>query len=124
MEQKRIEAIRDFGDKLARYTRQRGGPRFLRMMLTENNPNYLRGRLVKANLDMIKAGEPQLFDMDGYIDVFEEGEEVYRADWRLARDLVLMRMIDQLKDWLSQHPDALPDTQGDEGEEGSNDPGK
>ena len=35
-----------------------------------------------------------------------------------------MRMIDQLKDWLSQHPDALPDTQGDEGEEGSNDPGK
>ena len=68
MEQKRIEAIRDFRDKLARYTRQRGGPRFLRMMLTESNPNYLRGRLVKANLDMIKAGEPQLFDMDGYID--------------------------------------------------------
>lgn len=124
MEQKRIEAIRDFGDKLAHYTRQRGGPRFLRMMLTENNPNYLRGRLVKANLDTIKAGEPQLFDLDGYIEVFEEGEEVYRADWRLARDLVLMRMIDQLKDWLTQHPDALPETPDDENEKEGMDSGK
>lgn len=124
MEQKRIEAIRDFGDKLAHYTRQRGGSRFLRMMLTENNPNYLRGRLVKANLDTIKAGEQQLFDMNGYIEVFEEGEEVYRVDWRLARDLVLMRMIDQLKDWLTQHPDALPDTQGDEEEEEGDGPGE
>lgn len=120
MEPKRIAAIRDFGDRLAHYTRQRGGPRFLRMMLTENNPNYLRGRLVKANLDAIKAGEPQLFDMDGYIDVFEEGEEVYRTDWRLARDLVLMRMIDQLKDWLTQHPDALPETQDGEDEKEGN----
>lgn len=120
MEQKRIEAIRDFGDKLAYYTRQRGGSRFLRMMLIERNPQYLRGRLVKANLDTIKAGEPQLFDMDGYIEVFEEGEEVYRTDWLLARDLVLMRMIDQLKDWLTQHPDALPDTQYGEDETASN----
>lgn len=124
MEQKRIEAIRDFGDKLAYYTRQRGGSRFFRTMLTENNSNYLRGRLVKANWDSIKAGEPQLFDMDGYIEVFEEGEEVYRADWRLARDLVLMRMIDQLKDWLTQHPDALPDTQSDEEEEEGDGSGK
>ncbi len=31
-----------------------------------------------------------------------------RPDWRLARDLVLMRMIDQLKEWLAQNPDATP----------------
>ena len=110
MEQKRIEAIQAFGDKLALYTRKRGGTRFLRMMLIERNPNFLRGRLVKANLDTIRANDPELpelFSMDSYIDVFEEGEEVYRSDWLLARDLVLMRMIDQLKGWLTQHPDAI-----------------
>jgi CRISPR-associated protein Cst1 len=113
MEKKRIEAIRNFGDKLAHHTRRRGGPKFFRMMLTENNPNYLRGRLVKANVDTIKAGESELFDMDSYIDVFEEGEEIYRADWRLARDLVLMRMIDQLKDWLARHPEVTEDMSED-----------
>ncbi|MGO8948890.1 MAG: type I-B CRISPR-associated protein Cas8b1/Cst1 [Ktedonobacterales bacterium] len=110
MEQKRIKAIQAFGDNLAIYTRTRGGTRFLRMMLIERNPNFLRGRLIKANLDTIRANDPELpelFSMYSYIDVFEEGEEVYRSDWLLARDLVLMRMIDQLKGWLTQYPDAI-----------------
>jgi CRISPR-associated protein Cst1 len=108
MEQARIEKIRVFGDRLADYTRKRNSKRFFRTFFTERNPNFLRDRLVKANLDAVKAGESPLFDMDSYIDVFEESEENYRSDWRLVRDLVLMRMIDNLKDWLIQNPEAVP----------------
>jgi len=42
--------------------------------------------------------------------VFEEGDEIARSDWQLARDLILIRMIEQLyqKGWLGAHPDAIP----------------
>jgi CRISPR-associated protein Cst1 len=108
MDQDRIARIAALGDGLAAYVRQQGGKRFFRSFFTEQNPAYFRTLLIKANMAHIRAGQPALFDMGMYIDVFEEGYEVMRPDWRLARDLVLMRMIDQLKDWLACTPDALP----------------
>ena len=111
MEQDRIAGIRTLGDNLAVYIRKQGGQgkRFFRDFFTEQRPSYFRERLIKANIAHIKDGYPPLFDMGSYIDVFEEGDEVMRSDWRLARDLVYMRMIDQLKDWIAQNPEALPE---------------
>lgn len=111
MDKQRIEDIRTLGDKLALYVRRQGGKRFFHTFYGENNPANFRWRLIKANMEHIKDGQAPLFDMDTYIEVFEEGYEVMRPDWRLARDLVLMRMIDQLKDWLAQNPDAIPETE-------------
>jgi CRISPR-associated protein Cst1 len=111
MDKQRIDDIRALGDKLALYVRRQGGKRFFLAFYTENNPANFRWRLIKANMEHIKDGQTPLFDMDTYIEVFEEGYEVMRPDWRLARDLVLMRMIDQLKDWLAQNPDAIPETE-------------
>jgi CRISPR-associated protein Cst1 len=112
MDQKRINRICELGDGLAEYVRSQGGygKRFFRQFSKERKPSQIRALLMKANMDVIKAGKPPLFDMYGYIDVFEEGFEVMYADWLLARDLVLMRMIDQLKDtWLPGNLDVLPE---------------
>ncbi len=111
MDKQRIEDIRTLGDKLALYVRRQGGKRFFLAFYKESNPANFRWRLIKANMEHIKDGQDPLFDIDTYIEVFEEGYEVMRPDWRLARDLVLMRMIDQLKDWLAQNPDAIPETE-------------
>jgi CRISPR-associated protein Cst1 len=116
MDSTRIAHIRTLGDGLAIYVRRQGarGKRFFRSFFTEQNPSNFRTLLLKANIAHMKDGQASLFDMDTYIEVFEEGFEVMRPDWRLARDLVLMRMIDQLKDWLAQNPDATPTENGDD----------
>ena len=109
MDTTHIERIRTLGDGLALYVEKEGGKRFFRSFFTENNPSHFRALLIKANIAHIRNGHPSLFDMDTYIDVFEEGYEVMRPDWRLARDLVLMRMIDKLQQqWLPQNRDAIP----------------
>jgi len=106
----RIERMRTLGDGLAFYVEKEGGKRFFRSFFTENNPSNFRVLLIKANIAHIRNGHPSLFDMETYIDVFEEGFEVMRPDWRLARDLVLMRMIDKLQQqWLPQNRDAIPE---------------
>ncbi len=109
MDKKRIEDIRTLGDRLALYVQRQGGKRFFLTFYKENNPANFRWHLINANIRHIKDRQVPLFDMDTYIEVFEESYEVMRPDWRLARDLVLMRMIDQLKDWLAQNPDAIPE---------------
>lgn len=108
MDEERIKRICKLGDGLATYVRKQGGggKRFFRTFFTENNPANFRSLLIKANIAHVKAGYDALFDVYTYIDVFEEGYEVMRPDWRLARDLVLMRMIDQLQDWLAHNPDV------------------
>jgi len=110
MDTTRIERIRTLGDGLAFYVEKEGGKRFFRSFFTENNPSNFRTLLIKANIAHIRNGHPSLFDMGTYIDVFEEGNEVMRSDWRLARDLVLMRMIDTLQQtWLLHNRDAIPE---------------
>lgn len=111
MDMDRIQYISDLGDGLAEYVRKQGGRRFFRQFFTEQRADVFRNLLIKANVAHIRAGYEPLFDLHRYIVVFEEGEEVMRPDWRLARDLVLIRMIDRLKDWLSQNPDAVPETE-------------
>lgn len=109
MDAERVKRICDLGDGLAEYVRSQGGRRFFRQFFTEQRADLFRGMLIKANVAHIRTGHDPLFDLNGYITVFEEGEEVMYPDWRLARDLVLIRMIDRLKDWLAQNPDAVPE---------------
>lgn len=110
MEKDRIEAIRNLGDQLAKYVSGENDRRFFRDFFTERRYDYFRTALIKANIAYVRRGNPPLIALDPYITVFEEGDEIARADWQLARDLVLIRMIEQLynKGWLGAHPDALP----------------
>lgn len=110
METDRIEAIRNLGDRLADYVSRENDRRFFRDFFTERRYGYFRTALIKANIAHVRRGNPPLIALDPYIAVFEEGDDVASADWQLARDLVLIRMIEQLhhQGWLGAHPDALP----------------
>jgi CRISPR-associated protein Cst1 len=67
--------------------------------------------LIKASSARIKRDEPPLIGFDEFITIFEDGEELPRIDWRLARDLVLIRMIEQLHEqgWMARNKEVVPE---------------
>lgn len=111
MEQGRIEQIRQLGDQLAEYVSAQNDKRFFQEFFTQNRYEFFRSRLMKANLAQVKRGKPPIIQFETYIQVFEEGDELARSDWRLARDLVLIRMVEKLHslNWFGANPDALED---------------
>jgi CRISPR-associated protein Cst1 len=111
MDKERIQQIRQMGDQLADYVSRQNDRRFFRDFYTEQRYDYFRTLLLKANLAHVKRGRPPLITLDPYIQVFEEGNELARADWRLARDLVLIRMVESLYDqgWLGNNVEAIPE---------------
>ncbi len=116
MERERIEKIRQLGDMLAEYVRSQNDRRFFRNFYTLNRYDLIRNELIKANTAQARRGNSPFLTLDGYISVFEEGEELAKVDWRLARDLVLIRMVEQLyaNGWLGANQDALADVQREE----------
>lgn len=111
VDQQRVAEIRDLGDRLATYVQTQDDRRFFRSFFTEQRPDNFRTLLIRANLNHIRAGNEPLIRLEPYLTVFEEGNEVMRPDWRFARDLVLIRMIERLYEngWIGRHPDALPE---------------
>jgi CRISPR-associated protein Cst1 len=109
MDGERIEQIREVADRLAGYVSSQNDKRFFRNFFTEQNYDYFRTALLKVNLAHVSRGNPPIVTFDPYIHVFEEGTEVARRDWRLARDLVLIRMIEQLHQmgWLGQNQEVI-----------------
>ena len=109
MDKARIEHIRTLGDTLADYVRTENDRRFFHTFLTATRYDHVRNALIKASLARLKRGEPPLITFDQFIAIFEEGEDLPRFDWSLARDLVLIRMIEQLhqQGWLKSHTDIL-----------------
>ncbi len=110
MNKDRIQQIRELGDRLAAYVSGQNDKRFFREFF-EHRYNYFRTALIRANLAHVQHGNPPLITLDPYIAIFEEGDELASPDWRLARDLVLIRMVEQLyqQGWLGSHPEAIPD---------------
>ncbi|MGI6344397.1 MAG: type I-B CRISPR-associated protein Cas8b1/Cst1 [Bacillota bacterium] len=111
MKQERINAIRDLGDVLAEYIHAENDKRFFNSFLMARNYAALRSALVRANVGMLRRGQPPAITFDSFIAVFEEGEELPYADWRLARDLLLIRLVEQLYQlgWIKANLDDLPD---------------
>lgn len=110
MEKQRVEEIRAFADSLATYIFEQEDDAFLRNFYCIRQSWKFRDLLIKANYKQVKAGHAPLFKFDPYLRVFEEGKEAMRADWSFVRDLVLIRIIEQLHatQYFSNHPDALP----------------
>jgi CRISPR-associated protein Cst1 len=109
MEQDRIDQIRDMGDRLADYVSSQNDKRFFQEFFMQNRYEFFRSRLLKVNLAHVKRGNAPIIEFEPYIQVFEEGTELARSDWRLARDLVLIRMVERLHalNWFGKNPDAL-----------------
>ena len=110
MDKQRIEEIRTFADSLATYIFEQEDDAFLRNFYGIRQAWKLRDLLIKVNYKHVKAGHAPLFRYDPYLEVFEEGKENMRTDWSFVRDLVLIRVIEQLYDrqYFPNHPDALP----------------
>ncbi len=102
MERTRIEAIRKLSETLAseiavEYDRKLFGK------LTRGVRSYgeLRNQLIRVKIRQLEDKREPVPTFDNFLLIFEEGEEVIRTDWKLAWDLVLIRMLDELhrKGW-------------------------
>jgi CRISPR-associated protein Cst1 len=109
MDKNRIDEIRQLGDRLADYVSAENDRRFFMAFFSERNYQYLRNALIKANLSHVRRGNPPLVTLDPYLTVFEEGDEISRSDWQLARDLVLIRMVERLyqNGWIGKNAEVV-----------------
>ena len=121
MEKERIEEIRKMGDKLANYVSSENDRRFFRDFFHQQNPYNIRTLLIRANLAHVRRGNPPILELDPYIEVFEEAYGSEKPDWWLARDLVFIRMVEQLhqKGWLVKNPDLVEETAQENEDENS-----
>lgn len=111
MDKERIAQIKQMGDTLAEYINSQNDRRFFRDFFTLQRYDYFRTILIKANLAQAKQGKQPIVSFDTYISIFEDGEDLARSDWRLARDLVLIRIVEQLYKlgWLGKNADVIPE---------------
>ncbi len=111
MEQNRIQEIRNLGDKLAEYVNSEYDKRFFHSVLTARRYDDLRAALIRVSIAQMKRGLPPVVTFDPYVEVFEQGEELPYSDWRLVRDLLLIRMIERLHElgWIQTHVGELPE---------------
>jgi len=104
MDQHRIEQIREMADRLAKYIRKTDDKYVLTNFRTQRY-HVFRTTLLRANSKQLDKGGEPLIKFDSYIDVFELAAGDSHIGWRLARDLVFIRIMEQLyySGWLSQN---------------------
>lgn len=116
LKESRIQRIREIGDQLADYVNMENDKKFFSTFYGEQKRyDIIRNALIRVNHFRLKQGKPPIIRFDPFVEVFEETDEKGRSNWRLARDLVLIRMIERLYDlkWIEKHTEDLPET--DEG---------
>lgn len=111
MEASRIQKIRELGDTLAEYVYGENDRRFFQTFLTARNYNVLRETLIRVSFARIKKKQPPLITFDPYIEIFEYGEGLPDVNWRLIRDLILIRMIERLYElgWIQENAQEIPE---------------
>lgn len=111
MDAERINQVRTLADRLAAYVKDENDSRFFSSLLMANRYDHLRAALIRASVAQVKRGRPPLVDFEPFVAVFEEGVDLPHSDWRLARDLVLIRMLEQLYQlgWLKAHAQDMPE---------------
>ena len=105
MEKARVEAIEALGQRLGKWIVAENDKRLFRELYEARGAGPLRHVLLKAMLDKskqdAKTGTEErdlITTKDEYLRVFTEADELSRADFTLARDLLKMRVIQYLHD--------------------------
>jgi CRISPR-associated protein Cst1 len=108
MDKKRVEAIKSLGDRIARYIGHHDA-RLLKRLYFARNDQEFRRTLIRADFDDLGKGNEPIMLYDEFVYAFFEDEgEVARYDYNFARDLLLIRIIEQLhKEWTDEHEDVL-----------------
>ncbi|HQB07166.1 MAG TPA: hypothetical protein PK712_04865, partial [Rectinema sp.] len=102
----RINRIREIGDQLADYINEENDKKFFSTFYGEQSRyDVIRNALIRVNRYRLKKGKPPIIGFDPFVEVFEDLDDNGRSDWRLARDLVLIRMIERLYDlkWIEKN---------------------
>lgn len=107
MDKIRIQHIRELADRLANYIKGENDRRLFQTLYAATRYTDVRSALIKANLAALRQGYPPLITFEQFIVVYEIGEEVPLQDWRLAHDLMLLRLMEQLADWLRADRELL-----------------
>jgi molybdopterin-containing oxidoreductase family iron-sulfur binding subunit len=112
MNENRIASIRSLGDSLAQYILRTNDRGFFNAFWMGRNYSEVRAALIRASQREVRAARPPLVSLDQFLAVFEQYEGTPAADWRLGRDLVLIRLLEQLyqQGWLQQHAEEIPET--------------
>lgn len=112
MDENRIASIRSLGDALAQYILRTNDRTFFNAFWMGRNYHEVRAALIRASQREVRAGRPPLISLDQFLAIFEQYEGSPAADWRLGRDLVLIRLLEQLyqQGWLQQHTEEIPET--------------
>lgn len=97
MDEKRIEVIKNVGDRLSDYIKNNDG-KGLSNLEQASNYNNFRNILRKILKNKINNGEKELlFTFDEYVMyLFPEGN----VTWRETQDLLLFRIYENLHKWL------------------------
>jgi CRISPR-associated protein Cst1 len=119
MDENRIASIRSLGDSLAQYILRTNDRAFFNDFWMGRSYGEVRAALIRASQREVRAGRPPLVSLDQFLAVFEQYEGTPAADWRLGRDLVLIRLLEGLyqQGWLQQHAEEIPETLAEPGEE-------
>jgi CRISPR-associated protein Cst1 len=97
MEQERVDAIRSFADRLAQHIQRRNDRGLFRSLVYSKRPWEFRNALTKAQRNEFLDNRELLFGLDEYLNVFEAEDNVGKYDWSLTRDLISIRLIEQLQ---------------------------
>lgn len=116
MDPARIEAIRNLGDMIAEEIATEDDSKFWWRVYKADSYRGVRLALIQASQRRLKRGLAPILSLDEFLEVFEEGEELARIDWRLAWDLVLIRTIEKLYEanWFKQHGETLESSEQEE----------
>ena len=106
---KRIEAIKTLGDTLADEITTENDRRLWWHIYSADAYRQVRLAMIRASKRRLQRGSGPVVSFDAFLEVFEEGDELPRVDWRLAWDLVLIRVIEKLYEakWFENNRDAL-----------------
>lgn len=109
VEPARVELIRTLGDALAEEVRSQNDRRLLEQVRRADRYGAVRALLIRVSGRRLGRGEGPLLGLDDFLTVFEEGDAAARVDWRLAWDLVTLRLLERLHEmgWVREHREAL-----------------
>lgn len=98
MDEKRINIIKELGDKLSVYIKTKDSMKTLNSLENAKYYNTFRNILRKIMKDKIKSQDKDLlFTFDDYVNyLFPEGNK----NWKEIQDLLLFRIYEKLQDWL------------------------
>ncbi len=116
MDKGRIDAIKILADRLTEHIVEDNDKRFFENFHRASKYGQLRLVLIKASNSRIKRGKPPIVEFEQFVEIFEQSDYPERIDWNLARDLILIRMIEQLhqKAWFGGKEELLDPAEQEE----------